>query len=179
MDINDIPAGEHLPDDFNTIIEVPAHSDPVRYEMDRRFGVLRVGRFLSVAMHYPFNYGLIPGTRTLDDDLMEVMVYSPFAILPGTLIRCRPLGAVHMTDESGARDKIIAVPIDEISPMTAPFHSLKDMPVWQLNQIQHFCEQYKALEHGKWVKFSGWGSLDEARQMIQQGAERGAVAPVA
>ena len=44
------------------IIEIPAESDPVKYELDKETGAMFVDRFMSTAMHYPCNYSYVPHT---------------------------------------------------------------------------------------------------------------------
>ncbi len=58
MILDRVDAGRNLPDEFNVIIEIPAHSDPVKYEVDKETGALFVDRFMNTAMHYPCNYGI-------------------------------------------------------------------------------------------------------------------------
>jgi inorganic pyrophosphatase len=85
MALNNVPSGKSLPDDFNVIIEITAHSDPVKYEVDKDSGAIFVDRFMSTSMHYPCNYGYIPHTIAGDGDPVDVLVISPFPLPPGLL----------------------------------------------------------------------------------------------
>ena len=38
MSLNAVPAGKDLPEEVNVIIEIPAHADPVKYEVDKDSG---------------------------------------------------------------------------------------------------------------------------------------------
>lgn len=169
MSFNHVPAGKHLPQDFNVIIEIPAQSDPVKYEADKEHGLLVVDRFIGTGMRYPVNYGYIPQTLSGDGDPVDVLVITPFPLIPGCVVRSRALGMLQMTDESGADAKLVAVPHDKLCPMTAGMKSLDDVPAYLKDQIKHFFEQYKALEKGKWVKVDGWLGIDAAHKEISEG----------
>ncbi len=170
MSFSNVPAGPNLPQDFNVIIEIPAHSDPIKYEVDKALGLLVVDRFISTGMRYPVNYGFIPQTLSGDGDPVDVLVITPFPLLAGSVVRARALGMLQMTDEAGVDAKLIAVPHNKVCPMTAHLHTIDDVPEYLKNQIKHFFEQYKALEKGKWVKVEGWAGIDAAHREISEGA---------
>ena len=161
---NHVPAGKDLPQDFNVIIEIPAQSDPVKYEADKELGLLVVDRFIGTGMRYPVNYGYIPQTLSGDGDPVDVLVITPFPLLAGSIVRSRVLGMLQMTDESGVDAKLVAVPHDKVCPMTANLKSIDDVPEYLKDQIKHFFEQYKALEKGKWVKVEGWAGIEAAHK---------------
>jgi inorganic pyrophosphatase len=92
MNLDRVPAGRGLPDDFNVIIEIPAHADPIKYEVDKATGALFVDRFIATAMHYPCNYGYVPKSLADDGDPLDVLVITPFPLQFGVVVRCRPLG---------------------------------------------------------------------------------------
>ncbi len=114
MSFNNVSPGKDIPNDFNVIIEIPAQSDPVKYEADKETGMLHVDRFVGTGMRYPANYGFIPQTLSEDGDPIDVLVLSPVAVASGAVIRCRPVGALLMEDNSGTDEKIIAVPVDAL-----------------------------------------------------------------
>ncbi|HWZ47240.1 MAG TPA: inorganic diphosphatase [Herbaspirillum sp.] len=169
MSLNNIPAGRDLPNDFNVIIEIPANGDPVKYEVDKASGAIFVDRFLGTAMHYPVNYGYIPQTLADDGDPVDVLVMTPFPLFPGSVVRCRVLGVLKMTDDGGIDAKLLAVPVEKLCPMYAHIQSYKDVPEYLLNQIKHFFEHYKDLEKGKWVKMEDWADAEEAKKEIMAG----------
>ncbi|MFS8978695.1 inorganic diphosphatase [Cupriavidus necator] len=169
MSFNLVTPGKDIPNDFNVIIEISAQSDPVKYEADKETGLLFVDRFIGTGMRYPANYGYIPQTLSGDGDPVDVLVLSPFPILAGAVVRCRALGMLKMTDESGVDAKLVAVPLDKLSPATAYMKGLSDVPQNTLDQIKHFFENYKALEAGKWVKVEGWAGIEEAHKEITDG----------
>ena len=172
MSLNTVPAGRNVPSEINVIIEIPAHSDPVKYEVDKETGAVFVDRFMATAMHYPCNYGYVPKTLSEDGDPVDVLVPTPFALIAGSVIRCRPVGVLHMTDESGKDAKVLAVPIDKLTPIYKNVITPYDLAQLTLDQITHFFEHYKDLELGKWVKVEGWGRDDEAKQEILASVER-------
>ncbi len=169
MSLNRVPSGKNLPDDFNVIIEISMHSEPIKYEVDKESGAIFVDRFMSTAMHYPCNYGYIPHTISGDGDPVDVLVVSQFALPPGVVVRCRPVGMLKMVDEAGEDAKLLAVPVDKLTTLYSNIKTLQDLPQSLLNQISHFFEHYKDLEPGKFVKVEGWVGLDEARNEIMSG----------
>lgn len=170
--INQIPAGKQIPNDFNVIIEIPANSGPVKYEVDKESGLLIIDRFMPTSMYYPCDYGFIPSTLAEDGDPIDVLVITPHPVQPACLIRCRALGLLRMTDEKGEDSKILAVPIGKVCMQYAHIKSLKDISHTILNSIVHFFEHYKELESGKWVKVQGWENIDAATQEIQHSIAR-------
>ncbi|MFM2344703.1 MAG: inorganic pyrophosphatase [Pseudomonadota bacterium] len=169
MNIDKIPSGKDIPNNFNVIIEIPAQSEPVKYEFDKESGALFVDRFVGTGMRYPCNYGFVPHTIAGDGDPVDVLVITPFPLLGASVVACRAIGILHMSDEGGNDAKVIAVPVDKVCKMTANIKSLQDVPSYLVEQIQHFFEQYKALEKGKWVKIEAWGGIEEAHQEIEAG----------
>ena len=166
MSINDIPAGKNIPDEINVIIEIPANSDPVKYEVDKETGALMVDRFMATSMFYPCNYGYIPNTLSEDGDPLDVLVPTPYPLINGAVIKCRPVGVLKMEDESGIDAKLIAVPVDKLSVIYREVQQATDLPALLLQQIEHFFEHYKDLEKGKWVKVQGWADAAEAKAEI-------------
>jgi inorganic pyrophosphatase len=172
MGLDRVPSGKDLPNDFNVVIEIPMHSDPVKYEVDKESGAVFVDRFMSTAMHYPCNYGYIPHTIAGDGDPVDVLVMSQFALPPGVVVRCRPIGMLKMVDEAGEDAKLLAVPVDKLTPMYRSVQSPRDLPQILLDQISHFFEHYKDLEPGKFVKVQGWGDIEDAKREIMAGVDR-------
>src|ERR1019366_3675873 len=149
MSISKITAGDHVPHEFNVIIEIPMNADPIKYEVDKTSGALFVDRFMMTAMHYPANYGYVPRTIAADNDPVDVLVHTPLPLVPGVVVRCRAIGVLLMEDESGSDAKVLAVPTDKICPLFAHWRSIADVPEIRLKQMQHFFEHYKDLESGK------------------------------
>ncbi len=172
MSFTKVKRGSQIPDIINVVIEIPAFSDPVKYEVDKYSGALKVDRFMGTAMQYPSNYGYIPHTLSEDGDPVDVMVITPAPLLSGCVIECRPIGILQMVDEAGADGKLLAVPVPALSPYYNHVHSYEDIQPDKLAKISHFFEHYKDLEEGKWVELNGWEGVDSAKQEILQSIER-------
>ena len=114
----------------------------------------------------------MPNTLADDGDPVDVLVITPFALMPGVVVRCRPIGLLKMTDEAGGDTKLLAVPIDKLTPIYRAIQTTRDLPEVTLSQITHFFAHYKDLEPSKWVKVEGWGSPEEAKKEIQDGVKR-------
>jgi len=146
MSYNNIPPGKDAPNDIYVVIEIPANNDPIKYEIDKDSDALFVDRFMGTAMFYPANYGYIPNTLSEDGDPLDVLVVTPYPVVAGSVIRCRPVGKLTMEDESGIDAKLIAVPHDKLTPLYKNVKEYTDLPELLINQIRHFFENYKALE---------------------------------
>ena len=172
MILDRVSCGINVPNDINVIIEIPSHSDPVKYEVDKETGAMFVDRFMGTAMHYPCNYGYIPQTLSEDGDPTDVLVVTPIPVISGSVIRVRPLGMLLMTDEAGKDSKIIAVPVDKLTNLYSTMNSVRDLPKSLLDSIAHFFDHYKDLETGKWVKIDGWVDTEDAKREILDSIER-------
>jgi len=177
MNLDRVTSGQDVPNDINVIIEIPSHSDPVKYEVDKETGAMFVDRFMNTAMHYPCNYGYIPHTLSDDGDPVDVLVVTPIPLISGSVIRCRTIGMLKMTDEAGEDAKLLAVPHEKLCKLYKDAEKPEDMSALLLDQISHFFAHYKDLEEGKWVKIEGWVDADEARQEIMDSIARYQNAP--
>ena len=155
MILDRVGAGRHLPDEFNAIIEIPAHADPVKYEVDKDTGALFVDRFMNTAMHYPCNYGYIPQTLCEAGDPLDVLLLLDRDLYPGIMAKVRPVGVLKMLDEAGGDDKVVAVLAKD--PRWEHIQDVGDLDEWTKGEITHFFEHYKDLEPNKWVKIDQWG----------------------
>ena len=178
MNLDRVTPGKNIPDEVNVIIEIPAHSDPVKYEVDKETGAMFVDRFMNTAMHYPCNYGYVPHTLSEDGDPVDVLVLTPIPLISGSVIACRPISMMKMTDESGPDAKVLAVPIDKLATHYRHIKSMDDLPKQLLEQIAHFFDHYKDLENNKWVNIEGWEDREAACQEILDSIERFKAAPV-
>ena len=169
MSLHKVPPGAKAPEQFNVIIEIPMNADPIKYEVDKESGVLFVDRFMTTAMHYPCNYGYVPMTLADDGDPVDVLVITPYALTPGVVVTCRPLGVLMMDDEAGGDAKLLAVPTTKILPIYDHWQKPEDINQMRLKAIQHFFEHYKDLEPNKWVKVKGWEGPETAKNEITQG----------
>jgi inorganic pyrophosphatase len=172
MNLDKLSPGKDVPNDINVIIEISSRSNPIKYEVDKTTGMLMVDRFVGTSMHYPCDYGFIPKTLSEDGDPVDVLVIAPFSLNPGVLIRCRPIGMLKMTDESGVDTKILAVPVDKLTPRYKNINKPEDLGQEMLTSIEHFFQHYKDLEPGKWVKTNGWENVESAKKEILASIDR-------
>ena len=170
MDVTKLPTGKNAPSDVNVVIEIPQGSS-VKYELDKESGAVMVDRFLFTPMAYPAAYGFIPGTIADDGDPVDAMVITPTGVVPGAVIRARPIGVLLMSDEAGQDEKLVCVPHDKISSMYSKVEKIEDLPELLVKQIEHFFTRYKDLEKGKWVKVEGWADKARAEALILAGIE--------
>ena len=166
MGLGLVDAGRDVPNEINVIIEIQKDSEPVKYEVDKASGAMFVDRILSTPMRYPCNYGYIPRTLGGDGDPLDVLVILPLPLVPGSVVRCRPVGMLKMTDEAGSDEKLLAVPVGKIFAGYAHIEDISQVSPHWLERIGHFFEHYKDLEMGKWVRVDGWQNADAARQEI-------------
>jgi len=166
MGLHTIKPGNNVPHEINAIIEIPAHSTPIKYEIDKDSGLLFVNRFIGTSMRYPCDYGYIPQTLSEDGDPLDVCLLAPHPLHRGCVVHCRPIGMLRMVDESGVDCKILAVPLNKLTALYKDIHDIQDLPELLLQQIDHFFTHYKDLEEGKWVKLEAWADIDAAKQEI-------------
>ena len=131
-------------DDFEAVIEIPQGSQ-AKYELDKETGMLKMDRVLHTSTHYPANYGFIPRTLAEDNDPLDVLVLCSEEIHPLALIRCYPIGVIRMVDSGENDEKIIAVPFND--PTYNTFKNIEELPEHIFNEMTHFFEVYKELEH--------------------------------
>lgn len=167
-----IHIGSNAPEEINVIIEIPSHSDPVKYEVNKATGAIFVDRFLNTAMHYPCNYGYIPQTLAQDGDPVDVMVVTPIPVMAGAVIICRPVAMLRMIDEAGIDYKILAVPVNKLCSLYDKVYSHADLSDFLIKKIEHFFAHYKDLEPNKWVKLDGWVDANIAKDEINKASQR-------
>ena len=167
MDVSKISTGRNPPHDINVVIEIPQGS-AVKYEIEKESGAIFVDRFLFTPTAYPAAYGFIPGTLSDDGDPADALVLVPAQVVPGAVVRARPIGILFMDDEAGNDTKIICVPHDKIHPQHALVNDISDLPEITRRAIAHFFENYKDLEEDKWVKVTGWGGREAAAAEIMK-----------
>ena len=156
---------------INVIIEIPAHSDPVKYELVKDTVAMFVDRFKNTPRFYPCNYGYVPHTLSKDGDPVDVLVLTPHPLISGSVITCRPVGVLMMKDESGDDAKILAVPVDKLCKTYRAVETFRDLPGDTLKRISHFFEHYNDLDEGKWVRVDGWYGIDEAKKEIMDSVQ--------
>lgn len=165
---HDLPAGRDINEAFNVVIEVP-RGGTVKYELDKKTGLIRVDRVLYSAVYYPANYGFIPRTLGGDGDPIDVLVLMDEPVDPLSVLRARAIGMLPMVDDAGEDEKIIAVCVDD--PGFAEYEKLSDLPAHRRRQIERFFLDYKKLE-GKSVETSEFVDRAEAVRIIEESVVR-------
>ena len=160
------------PEEVNAVIEIMAHSFPVKYELNTDSHVMEVDRILYTPMHYPCNYGFIPHTLSDDGDPADILVYCSQPIMPGAFIKVRPIGVLITEDEKGIDEKLLSVPSRKVDPKLTEIKNYNDLPKNLLDQIEYFFTHYKDLEEEKWTKVQGWQGKDYAKDKILKAIKR-------
>jgi inorganic pyrophosphatase len=159
--------GERSPEECNAFIECPMRSK-IKYELDKRNGTLHISRVLHSAVHYPSNYGFIPQTYCRDHDPLDILVLSQEPVIPGCVMKARPIGMLPMHDSGQEDFKIIAAHADD--PMFATYNDISQLPPHTLREIRHFFEIYKELEKANQVKVEDFRGRIDAHSYIRTSA---------
>ncbi|SRR5579885_603035 len=165
--LSDIDPGPGCPQTVRMIVEIPRGSVN-KYEYDTHLGVFRLDRTLYSPMHYPTDYGFVPGTMAEDGDPIDILAMADEPTQQGCLIEVRPLGILEMVDSEQVDRKILAVPMR--NPRYDQIAEIEGIAPHVRREIEHFFEIYKELE-GKTVKLQGWRGIDQAYDAIR--ASRG------
>lgn len=164
-DVN-LGPGKNAPNEVDVLIEISPQQGPVKYEICKDSGRLLVDRFLQTSMVYPCNYGYIPATLCDDGDPCDVLVVSPFDMIPGSIITVRAVGMLVMEDEAGIDNKILAYPVSGVTKQYDHIKDIGDVDQGFLDRIEHFFKHYKDLDSDKWVKLQGWKDCKSAIEEI-------------
>lgn len=165
---HDVTPGLNIPLEFMSVIEIPTGSN-VKYELDKRTGLLKIDRILYSAVHYPANYGFVPQTLAEDGDALDVLVLCQEPVAPLTLVSSRAIGLMTMLDSGNKDHKVIAVAIDD--PEYQGFKDALELPPHRLQLLRRFFQDYKILE-GKQVEVDEIQPLDAALEVVNQSLQR-------
>lgn len=158
-----VSIGEDAPEVITAVIEVPKGSK-IKYELDKKSGLVKVDRILYSSVHYPANYGFIPQSYCDDNDPLDILVLGQEPVVPLSVLRARPIGLMKMVDQGEEDDKIIAVHMDD--PEYNHYRSIEELPPHYLKSLRRFFEDYKVLEN-KEVIIETFQDADDARQAIE------------
>ncbi len=165
---HDVTPGEHLPQEFIALVEIPMGSS-IKYELDKTTGLLRLDRVLYSAVYYPANYGFIPQTFAEDDDPLDVLVLCQEPVAPLTLVTARAIGLMTMVDSGKHDHKILAVAVHD--PEFSSFREAAQLPPHRLMMLRRFFQDYKLLE-GKSVEVEEIESAEKALPVIEDSLQR-------
>jgi len=160
---HEISAGKNLPSEFNAIIEIPKGSYN-KYEIDKETGLIALDRANYSQAPYPFDYGFVPQTLWDDGDPLDVMVLSTFPLLPGILVKVRPVAVMDMTDTGDSDFKIIVVPVDD--KRWDDVNDLTDLNKHMIKEYTHFWETYKNLKGNAIVTINAVMGKKEAEEAV-------------
>ena len=160
--------GKKTPEECNAFIECPMRSK-IKYELDKANGILLISRMLHSAVHYPSNYGFIPQTYCRDHDPLDILVLSQEPVIPGCVMKARPVGMLRMIDQDLEDIKIIAIHIDD--PMFESYMDISQLPPHVLREMRHFFEIYKELEKTKTPQVEDFRGRIDAHQVIRESME--------
>lgn len=171
--LHDIPSGEA--GKMNVIIEIPKLSKN-KYEIDKETGIIALDRVMHTAQDYPFDYGFVPQTLFDDGDALDVVLLTTYPLMPGILVKARPVAIMEMTDSGERDDKVVAVPVDD--PRFADVQDLADLNKHFVKEMTHFFETYKKIQKkevivgewkGKEAAMVAFGKSVEAYKAAKQG----------
>ena len=159
---------------MNVIIEIPKFSKN-KYEIDKETGIIALDRVMHSAQDYPFDYGFVPQTLFDDGDALDIVLLTTYPLMPGILVKARPVAIMEMTDGGERDDKVVAVPADD--PRFAEVKDLSDLNPHFKKEMTHFFETYKKVQN-KEVTVGEWkgagdakAAFEKSREMYQNGKQ--------
>jgi inorganic pyrophosphatase len=160
-------------DPLHAFVEIPKGSRN-KYEYDAALGRVVLDRTLWTSVVYPADYGFLMGTLGRDGDPVDAVILVAEPTFPGCVIPVEPIGVFEMRDEAGEDDKVLCVPVRD--PIWSGMHDISDIRGSLLDEIAHFFDVYKDLEHGKNTEVVGWRGRDHADEVVAAGVEAAAAA---
>ena len=154
---------------FDVVIEIPAGSRN-KYEIDHETGQIRLDRMLFTSTRYPYDYGFVENTLSLDGDPLDALVMLDEATFPGCVVSCRVIGMLAMSDEAGGDDKLLCVAAGDVRKDYLT--NISDLPSFELEEIKHFFQVYKSLEPNKAVHGGDWVDHKAAEDEINASYKR-------
>jgi inorganic pyrophosphatase len=163
--LHDIAPGTR--DEMNVIIEIPKFSKN-KYEIDKETGIIALDRVMHSAQDYPFDYDFVPQTLFDDGDALDVVLVTTYPLLPGILVKARPVAIMEMIDGGDRDDKVVAVPVDD--PRMKEIMDLKDLNTHFAKEMTHFFETYKKIQN-KEVQIGEWHGAEKAKEAFDRSVE--------
>lgn len=163
--LHDVSAGKNVPEEINVIVEINKGSKN-KYELDKETGLLALDRVMHSAQDYPFDYGFVPQSHWHDGDPLDVVLLTTYPLIPGILVKARPIAVIDMVDSGESDAKIVAVPVDD--PRFKSFNDLGDINTHTLKEIEHFFLTYKSIQN-KVVTIDSIRDAKAAKEVITEG----------
>lgn len=151
-------------EEMNVIVEINKGSHN-KYEIDKKTGLIALDRVAHTGQDFPFDYGFVPQTLWDDGDALDVVMLTTYPLVPGILVRVRPVALMKMIDSGDVDDKVIAVPIDD--PRWKETKDLTDINPHTLKEIEHFYSTYKKLQN-KEVQVTGFEDKEAAEEAFER-----------
>jgi inorganic pyrophosphatase len=165
--LHDIAPGKNVPDEINVIVEINKGSKN-KYELDKETGMIMLDRVMYTSQDYPFDYGFVPQTHWHDGDPLDVVLLTTNPLVPGVLLKARPVAVFDMIDDGESDAKILAVPVKD--PRFAEIKDLSDVNPHTIEEIKHFFETYKQIQKNE-VTIPTVRSMQEAKEVIKEAVE--------
>jgi inorganic pyrophosphatase len=156
--LHDIAPGTR--DLMNVIVEIPKFSKN-KYEIDKETGIIALDRVMHSSQDYPFDYGFVPQTLCGDGDALDVVLFTTYPLMPGILVKARPVAIMEMIDGGEEDNKVVAVPADD--PRMSDIQDIGDLYSHFTKEMTHFFETYKKIQN-KEVKIGNWHGAKEAKE---------------
>lgn len=173
MAYQDVTTGDNPPHEINIIIEIQKGGGQNKYEVDKKTGLLTLDRVNGTTGTYPADYGYIPNTLCEDGDPLDALLIIDESVVHGAVVPARPIGVLYMIDDNEGDEKLVCVPVKDISK-----DHIKEIDDFDPNfkkRVEHFYSNYKAWKNdwqGTPVEFKGWGNAEEARKVISDSVAR-------
>ena len=160
--LHDIPPGTR--DVMNVIVEIPKFSKN-KYEIDKETGIIALDRVMHSSQDYPFDYGFVPQTLCGDGDALDVVLVTTYPLMPGILVKARPVAIMEMIDGGEEDNKVVAVPVDD--PRMNDIKDSADLNSHFAKEMTHFFETYKKIQN-KEVKIGAWHGREKAKEAFDR-----------
>jgi inorganic pyrophosphatase len=160
--------GPETPATVRMVVEIPRDSSN-KYEYDWTLGLFRLARSLYSPIHYPGDYGFLPGTIAEDGEPLDVLCLVNTPSFTGCLCYVRPIGVLDMLDGPQRDHKVLAVP--KRDPRFEEIKNISNVNEHTSREIEHFFSSYKDLE-GKKMTMGGWRDIEAAHRVISESRER-------
>jgi inorganic pyrophosphatase len=165
--LHDVTPGKNIPEEINVIVEINKGSKN-KYELDKETGLIMLDRVMYTSQDYPFDYGFVPQTHWHDGDPLDVVLLTTHPLVPGLLLKARPVGVLDMIDDGESDAKILVVPVKD--PRWSDVKDLTDVNPHTIEEIKHFFETYKQIQK-KTVTIPTIRDAKAAKEVIVEGIE--------
>ena len=171
--IQELDYGDKVPETVNVLIEIPRGTRRNKYEMDKKTGRIFLDRVNGAHFYYPYDYGYVPNTLCEDGDPLDALIIIDEPLFPGVVVPARPIGVFYMIDDGEADEKLICVPVDDISKKH--IKNVADLGEDFQKALEHYYRHVKDWKNDwQGVAFDdkGWGDADAAKKVITESIER-------